>query len=101
MSLQMLVPGLAALQARTRGEGVPVAVLDGPVDITHPCFEGARLTPVSTLVDERAGSGRMSRHGTAVASILFGQLTSPTPGVAPDSTGLLVPVFQDYREGQL
>src|SRR6185312_15536214 len=101
MSLQLLVPGLAALQARTLGAGVPVAVLDGPVDIDHPCFAGARLTPVSTLVDEPAGSGRMSRHGTAVASILLGQPTSPLPGVAPDCTGLLVPVFQDYREGEL
>jgi subtilisin family serine protease len=101
MSLQMLVPGLVALQARTRGAGIPVAVLDGPVDVAHPCFEGARLTALSTLVDEPAGGGRMSRHGTAVTSLLLGQPSSPLPGVAPEATGLLVPVFQDYREGEL
>src|SRR4051812_27708642 len=101
MSLHTLVPGLTALQARSRGAGVRIAVLDGPVDVAHPCFEGARLSSVSTLVDERAGGGRMSQHGTAVASILLGQSTGPLPGVAPEATGLLVPVFQDYREGEL
>jgi subtilisin family serine protease len=101
MSLRMLIPGLGALQARTRGDGVRVAILDGPVDVTHPCFDGARLSAVQTLVHEGAGPGRMSRHGTSVASIVLGQPGGPLPGVAPAATGLLVPVFQDYREGEL
>ena len=101
MSLQTLIPGLTALQSHTLGSGVRVAILDGPVDVTHPCFEGARLSAVPTLVQEGAGPGKMSRHGTSVASIVLGQPGGPLPGVAPACTGLFVPVFQDYREGEL
>jgi Subtilase family/PatG C-terminal/PatG Domain len=101
MSVQLLVPGLAALQGQTLGDGIRVAILDGPVDVSHPCFAGARLTAVSTLVHDRAGPGRMSRHGTHVASVLLGQPGGALAGVAPRATGLLVPVFQDYREGEL
>src|SRR5687768_5838381 len=101
MSSPSLIPGLAALRAQTLGSGVRVAVLDGPVDVTHPCFDGARLTAVDTLVHDMPGPGRMSRHGTHVTSVLLGPPGSPVQGVAPGCTGVLVPVFQDYREGEL
>ena len=100
--LPALVPGLAELQARTLGEGgVRVAVLDGPVDVAHACFHGSRLSTVNTLVHDSAGPGKMSRHGTHVTSVLFGQPGSPVQGIAPGCQGLLLPVFQDYKEGQL
>jgi hypothetical protein len=46
-------------------------VLDGPVDMTHPCFAGARLDTLDTLVAPDQ-PGAMSLHGTHVASLVFG-----------------------------
>ena len=47
----------------------------------------------------RTGSltGQMAKHGTHVASIVFGRHGSPVPGVAPGCTGLVIPVFSDGR----
>ncbi|MGA4867286.1 S8 family serine peptidase [Streptomyces lavendulocolor] len=74
---------------------VCVAVLDGPVDLTHPCFQGADVTQIDTLVREPAGQGPMSLHGTHVASLLFGQQNSPVTGMVPRCRGLSLPVFRD------
>lgn len=73
-----------------------IAVLDGLVDLQHPCFQGANLTQLSTLVTGEAKSdGKMSLHGTHVTSIIFGQPNSPVIGIAPECKGLIVPVFHD------
>ena len=74
---------------------VCIAVLDGPVDLDHPCFEGADLERVDTLVTDAAGSGRMSTHGTHVTSLIFGQPGTSVTGVAPRCRGLVAPVFRD------
>jgi hypothetical protein len=96
MDLRMVVPGLAELQADTLGDpSICIAVLDGPVDLDHPCFAGADVRRVPTLVQENAGRGAMSLHGTHVASLIFGRPDGPVPGIAPRCRGLLVPVFAD------
>ncbi len=75
-----------------------VAVLDGPVDLDHACFQGADLTALPTLVPEAARhDGSMSGHGTHVTSIIFGQPDSCVPGIAPQCRGLLIPIFADDR----
>lgn len=96
---EMNIPGLSELQNRTRGASeITVAVLDGPVDRAHPCFQGADLTALPTLVPDAASKdGSMSGHGTHVASIIFGQPDSDIPGIAPQCRGLIVPVFPDDR----
>ena len=78
------IPGIADLRRHTRGgdPGVCVAVLDGPVDLDHPYFAGADLTPLATLASGRATGGGMSRHGTHVASVIFGRHDGPVPGCA-------------------
>lgn len=81
--------------------GVCVAVLDGPVEQSHLCFDGANLTQLPTLVSGVADQGSASQHGTHVASIIFGQHDSPVRGIAPNCRGLVVPVFTDGREGGL
>ena len=48
---------------------VCIAILDGPVDLAHPCFADARITRADSLVLDEAGAGAMSGHGTHVASI--------------------------------
>ena len=75
---------------------VRIAILDGQVDLNHPCFKGADLTLLPSLVSDKVVSnGRMSLHGTHVASVLLGQPGSPIVGVAPCCKGLIIPVFSD------
>ncbi|MCV7068020.1 S8 family serine peptidase [Mycolicibacterium farcinogenes] len=74
---------------------VCVAILDGPVDLGHPCFADARLTRADSLILDEAGTGAMSGHGTHVASIVFGQPASGVLGLAAGCRGLVVPIFQD------
>jgi hypothetical protein len=73
---------------------VTVAVIDGPVDLDHPVFEGAdlRIASGATRWPARAGN-RMAEHGTMVASILFGQPGSAVEGVCPRASGVVVPVY--------
>ena len=98
MDLRGAVDGLAQLQDDTLGDSsVCIAVLDGPVDLSHPCFDGADLRRVDTLVQEQAGDGAMSLHGTHITSLIFGQPGSPVEGVAPRCRGLVVPVFTDEQ----
>lgn len=80
---------------------VCVALLDGPVDLSHPCFAGADLTRLTTLVQEPAGPGPMSLHGTHVASLLFGMPGTPLTGLAPHCRGLILPVFRDGGDGRV
>ena len=98
------IPGIADLRRHTRGgRGDPrvcVAVLDGPVDLDRPCFAGADLTPLATLASGRATGGGMRRHGTHVASVIFGRHDGSVPGLAPGCRGLIVPIFSD-EEGHL
>ena len=95
----IMLNNLLLEQLTNRGSpDICIAILDGPVDLTHPCFEGANLTRLSTLVQgESNPGGNMSTHGTHVASIIFGQPDSPVEGIAPQCKGLIVPVFADDR----
>jgi hypothetical protein len=94
--------GLKSLWAESHGDpGVCVAVLDGPVDQSHPCFDGANLTRLPTLVSDAAGDGLMSGHGTHITSVIFGQHDSPVPGIAPGCRGLIIPVFSDASNRKL
>lgn len=79
---------------------VCVAVLDGPVDLTHPCFDGCDLTILPTLVANAPDQGPASQHGTHVASIIFGQHNSQVTGVAPRCRGLILPIFTDGSGGE-
>jgi len=89
------IHGLEALRTLANGgAGVTVAVIDGPVDLDHPVFEGAdlRIASGATRWPARAGN-RMAEHGTMVASILFGQPGSAVEGVCPRASGVVVPVY--------
>lgn len=92
----LTIPGLKELQKQTKGTAeITVAILDGVVDTDHPCFNGADLTRLPTLVQHQATAGQMSTHGTHIASLIFAQPHSDIPGIAPNCRGLLVPVFSD------
>jgi cyanobactin maturation PatA/PatG family protease len=80
---------------------VVVAILDGPVDRTHPCLQGAYLQELPTLVSHGQTDSTRSRHGTHVASLLFSQPGSPLRGLAPGVTGLVLPIFAERSDGAL
>ncbi len=77
---------------------VTISVIDGPIDFSHPCFAGAAITVAHG--DNPAGGAncRATLHGTHVASIIFGQSSSPVEGIAPGCRGISVPVFRASRE---
>ena len=74
--------------------------MDGPVDTSHPCFRGLSLTAVAPLVPPAVSTGAASRHGTHVASVIFGQIGSPVEGIAPDCHAIFIPVFADGPAGE-
>jgi cyanobactin maturation PatA/PatG family protease len=92
--------GIDSLWGKTTGDpNIRIAVLDGPVDQSHPCFNGAQLSQVETLVSGVADEEVASQHGTHVASVIFGQHGSPVQGIAPKCQGLIVPVYAAGNEG--
>ncbi|AFZ23461.1 cyanobactin maturation protease, PatA/PatG family [Cylindrospermum stagnale PCC 7417] len=94
------LPGLQSLWAESLGNPrICVAVLDGLVDQSHPCFDGAQFTRLPTLVSGVADQGTASQHGTHVTSVIFGQHGSPIRGIAPGCRGLIVPVFTNGSQG--
>ena len=89
------VVGLEQLRTLANGgAGVTIAVIDGPVDLDHPVFEGAdlRMASGATRWPARPGN-RLAEHGTMVASILFGQPGSAVEGICPRASGVVVPVY--------
>ncbi len=89
-----VIPGLRDLWAETLGDrSVSIAILDGPVDLTHPALHGADLLQLESLVSGEPDAGPASQHGTHVASILFGQHDSSLFGIAPRCRGLSIPIF--------
>lgn len=62
------------------GEGVTIAMIDGPVDTSVPELKGAKITAKETCTITSSNGSR--KHGTGVASILV----SDVYGVAPGSS---------------
>lgn len=93
------VPGLERLWAQTTGdENILVAVVDGPVARDHPALAGATIDVLTGVWPAEGTATRPGRHGTAVASVLFGQPGSAVRGVAPRCRGLSVPAFSARRD---
>jgi hypothetical protein len=89
------LPGIQEIWQQTLGDpDIGIAVLDGPVDLAHPCFRGARLSQLTTLANGKVDRGAACRHGTQVTSILFGRHDGPVCGIAPSCRGIIVPIFE-------
>jgi cyanobactin maturation PatA/PatG family protease len=96
------IPGLKQLWAETLGHSdICLAVLDGPVDQTHPGLLSAQLTRLDTLVTKSGNRGPAAQHGTHVTSVIFGQHDGPVRGIAPLCRGLIVPIFSDGDDGTI
>jgi len=59
-----------------------------------------RFTAVPALVPPTVSTGAASRHGTHVASEIFGQIGSPVEGIAPHCHAIFIPVFADGPAGE-
>ncbi len=96
-----ILPGLADLWAETLGDDrVCIAILDGPVDLSHECFRGSQLETLSTLAVSGDQSTVALAHGTHVASVIFGKHESDLKGIAPSCRGLIVPIFGEFKDGE-
>jgi len=96
------LPGLPSLWSLSLGDPkVCIAVLDGPVDFGHPCFDGALLKQVKILDSVGDSEGMTLRHGTHVASLVFGQHESPVRGIASGCRGAVIPVFRERGDGSI
>jgi cysteine desulfurase len=96
VSVVSLIPGLERLHTHTTGDPkVCIAVLDGPVDLNHPCFSGAQLSQVESFAARGGDPKPVTNHGTHIASILFGQPNTQMPGIAPRCKGLIVPIYEE------
>jgi cyanobactin maturation PatA/PatG family protease len=96
------LPELKSIWQESIGESnIMVALLDGPVDLSHPCFEGTELTHLETLISSDPNNEPSSQHGTNVASIIFGQHGSLVRGISPGCHGLIVPIFSEGPDGSL
>lgn len=88
--------GIERLWSETLGDSsVCIAILDGPVDLAHPCFNGAAIAKVATQHSKCSERGPAARHGTHVASVILGQHGSSIEGIAPRCKGITIPIFRD------
>lgn len=97
------ITGLPALQQLTWGHpSVKIAILDGPVDLEHSCFNsyGGNLVPVPENSILPSGSaGLAKKHGTAVCSLIFGKPGTAVTGVAPGCSGIIIPIYTENEDG--
>ena len=80
------------------GQGVGVAILDTGVWTQHPAFEGAKITQIDLLEPEQSIPGEYDGHGTAVASLIAGNLPSQR-GIAPAAEIISVRVLDGEGRG--
>jgi cyanobactin maturation PatA/PatG family protease len=95
MKLADRIPGLAELWIRTKGDPqVRIAIIDGNIDSSHTSLSNAILVQTEPSEQGRE-TGPAVRHGTQVTSIIFGKHGSSIEGIAPNCTGIIIPIFRD------
>lgn len=99
---ETLSHGLPDLWAQTLGDpNICIAVLDGPVDTTHPCFSSAQLTLIQNMSPVQPGDNYATQHGTHIASVIFGRHGSSVEGIAPRCRGLIIPVYSGTQKTKM
>jgi subtilisin family serine protease len=74
-----------------------IGLIDGPIDFSHPAFQGSRVRTVSDShfnACENASSIACS-HGTFVAGILCAKRGLAAPAVCPNCKIILNPIFRE------
>src|SRR5262249_41110786 len=87
------LPGLKELWSETRGNpDLRPPTLDGPVDGSHSALKTANLRTLPGLVSPEPLDSPATRHGTHIASVIFGQQQAPVRGIAPGCRGVVIPI---------
>lgn len=93
---------LRPLMARSEGRSeVVIALIDGPVALSHPDLSGARIREVSGATHSsclRADSLACT-HATFVAGMLVAKRGSQAPAICPGCTLLIRPIFAESTNG--
>jgi cyanobactin maturation PatA/PatG family protease len=75
------------------GRGLPsvkIGIVDGVPDLCHLAFQHAHVEVLSTMIPP--GKILADPHGTGVCGLIFGD-HYPVNGLAPDCSGLILPLF--------
>lgn len=83
-------------------DDIVIAILDGDADLTHPSLEGARVSRIGPFLpdDIHQSKQRFGRdHGTAIASLIFGQPATAATGLAWRCRGVIRPIYRDGKDG--
>ncbi len=86
---------LAGLAGMTQGRpDLKVAIIDGPVDSSHPELREAAITQLGAAAAGcRVTPSLACRHGTFVAGILVAARSSRAPALCPGCSLLVRPIF--------
>jgi subtilisin family serine protease len=81
---------------------IAVALIDGPVVLTHPDLASAtiREIPGNLKGSCTRSTAQACAHATFVAGILSSRRGSDAPAICPDCTLLLRPIFAETPEGE-
>ena len=89
---------LGPLMAASSGSSsVTIGLIDGPVDLSHPAFQGSRITGVKkSQIDAcKSATDLACKHGTFIAGIISARRGVSAPGICPGCRLLLRPIFMD------
>lgn len=92
------VVGLTRLMERSEGKAdVLIALIDGPVAISHPVFADAHIREIPRALRGfcSSASSAACAHGTYVAGILGTRRGSPFAAICPGCTLLVRPIFAE------
>ncbi len=95
---------LSSLMRATGGRPeVVVGVIDGPVDLSHPAFQGVhiRATRGARAVSCRVADSVACGHGTFIAGILATRRGLAAPAICPHCDLVLRPIFHEERQNAL
>lgn len=87
------------LAASAGSPELAVAIVDGPVDASHPDLSVARFEMLGSGAARPASSAAL-RHGTAIAGVLAARRGSPAPALCPSCRFVVRPVFGETGTGE-
>jgi subtilisin family serine protease len=90
---------LKSVMQLTQGSpDMTVAIIDGPVDTSHPDFlaAGARQISAKKSASCHSSSSPACAHGTMVAGVLFARRHSAAPAICPNCSLLIRPIFAEH-----
>ncbi|MDB0034728.1 S8 family serine peptidase [bacterium] len=92
------IKDIDALWDITLGDpAVKVAILDGPVNLMHPCLIGSNSRYISNQSQYRIKSS----HGTFITSLIAADHASKVKGLAPECSFLLHDIYSEKPDGSL